>query len=789
MNVLESIRVIEFSTGIAGPYAGKLFADAGADVVKVEPPGGDPGRARSYGDSTGEPSALFQHLNAAKKSVVSEPDGSRAVELIAGADLVIESFAPARFDVEALLRSRPELVILSITPFGRRGSWQNRPSTNFTIQAASGSIGNRGRKDQVPFQAGGRLSEWCAGAFGAVGALAAVMRALETGSGEHVDCSILATDHLIGCGNVCVRDSVLGHPHSDQPARIIDVPSIERTLDGYVGFNLNTRQQFEAFVAMIGHSELAGSSWQSADYRMNHAAEWDGYVKPWMLTRSTAQILDTASMARIPVAPVHSGETLSTDEHFRYREVIRPFPGAQFVHPQPPYRINGERPRVRGPAPHLDADADTVGAGRETIERKGVKGQLPFKGLRVLDATTMWAGPLVGQVLAALGADVIHLESIQRLDLGRLKADGASGGPQAWELGHTWFMINWNKRDLTLDLTNPRGLELVERLLPHCDVLVENYAPRVFEKFGLTKDRVLELNPNIVFARMPAYGLDGPRREYIGFAQTMEQMSGLAWRTGHVDDDTPQVPRGPCDPLAGYHSLFAIMVSLFKRRQGGGGSLVESAMAEAALNAAAESLVTYSAYGVVLGRTGNRSPDAAPQGLYPCRGKEKWLALTIENDEQWSAACEEFGSPPWAVDPDLKCLEGRLKAHDLLDREIRQWSAQRDLESTVESFLGRGIPAASVTDPRRADSQVQLNEFGYFEAIDHPVLGVHRAPTLPFRYRSVENWVTSSAPLLGEHNNEILEGILGLSEAEMADLASEEIIGVSPLGSNPSFDL
>jgi crotonobetainyl-CoA:carnitine CoA-transferase CaiB-like acyl-CoA transferase len=818
VHALGDIVVLELSTGIAGPYSGKLFADAGARVIKVEPPGGDELRRRAPAGVTlgGADSALFQHLNAGKESIIGVPGDPGVEGLLGRADLVIESFTADNPIVASWRVRRPSLVVLSITPFGRRGPWRDRPSTGFTLQAESGSIASRGRPDQTPFQAGGRLAEWAAGVSGAVGALAAVLRSRAGGGGEHVDCALLAVDHMITNANVCLRDSFLGHPPAGHPPRLIDVPSIERTSDGYVGFNTNTRQQLAAFLAMAGRPDLLDLEprWASADYRLRQAAEFNAAVRPWIRAHTTAEVLEAAARARIPVAPVNSGATLPLQEQFKSRGVIGAMPGGGFAHPLPPYRIDGIRPSVTRPAPPLGggvsplpplpsataSSASTTPSTRFTLSATSTPsttsgcgpgtdaGSLPLAGLRVLDATSMWAGPVVGQLFAALGAEVIHLESVQRLDLSRLKVDNAARVPDWWERGHTWFMLNFNKRDLTLDLSRPVGRDLLERLLPSCDVLVENYSPRVFEKFGLTPERVRALNPELIFARMPAFGLDGPSRDLIGFAQTMEQMSGLAWLTGPADQEAPVVPRGPCDPLAGYQTMFALLVALARRGQGLGGCLLEAAMAESAVNAAAESVVDHSAYGVLHARAGNRSQDAAPQGLYEC-GPQRWIAISVEQDRQWDALTRVLGNPAWARAAELSTADGRHAAADEIDRQLARWAAGREVGRAVAELIEAGVPAASLTDPRRADGHPQLASWGYFEPVDHPILGRHQVPTLPFRYASVERWVRTPAPRLGQHNDEILRDYLHLSDAEIGRLRADGIIGTEPLGSNPSFDL
>ena len=184
------------------------------------------------------------------------------------------------------------------------------------------------------------------------------------------------------------------------------------------------------------------------------------------------------------------------------------------------------------------------------------------------------------------------------------------------------------KRGLTLNLADPAGLNLCKELIKSCDVFIENFSPRVVEGFGLDWEGVHKINPETIVVRMPAFGLSGPWRDNVGFAQTMEQMSGLAWMTGHAEDQ-PRIQRGPCDPLAGMHAAFATLVALAEREKTGTGHLLECTMVEGALNAAAEMAVEWSAYGVEISRDGNRGPEGAPQNVYACAGDENWLALCV----------------------------------------------------------------------------------------------------------------------------------------------------------------
>jgi crotonobetainyl-CoA:carnitine CoA-transferase CaiB-like acyl-CoA transferase len=786
---LRDLRVVDLSTGTAGAYCTKLFADAGADVIKVEPPGGDPLRRWSAGgaDLGNEDGALFRFLAGGKRSVEA---GSAELEtqlLCAGADLVVESFAPERFDAAALCERHPGLVVLSLTPWGRSGPWAARPATEFIVQAESGSLGTRGLPGAEPFQAGGRITEWLAGTFSAVAALAAVQRARRTGHGEHVDFSLLEVMNVAGSNYVDLFWGLLGRPPVSGAAQNVETPSIEPTADGYVGFCTNSAQQFSDFLLLIGHPELREDRqlFQVAG-RLARFEWWTDLVKSWTTEHSTAEIVEQASLLRIPVAPVNDGERVLQHEQLVARGAFRKDPSGAFVAPRPPYQIDFKEAPPPRPAPHLGEHTGRV--EERVVERRAPDGppRLPLEGLRVLDFTAWWAGPSATWMLASLGADVIHVEAVQRID-GMRATGGAFMGrkPRWWEYSFFYLAANTNKRGLTLNLQDPRGLDLARKLIAQSDAVVENYTPRVMEGFGLTWDAIHATNPNAIYVRMPAFGLDGPWRDHTGFAQTMEQLTGLAWVTGHAKDQ-PRIQRGPCDPLAGMHATFALLVALEERERLGRGVHVECTMVEGALNAAAEVAIEFSAYGGRLVREGNRSPAAAPQGLYPCVGHDaaaspRWLALSVESDEQWLALRALLGDPDWARDPDLAHRAGRRAAHDTIDAELRPWFAARERDDAIAALVEAGVPAGAVADPRTSSAHPQLSARGFHETIDHPEVGEQATPGLPFRYASVERWLRRPAPTLGQHNHEILSE-LGLTDEEIAALAAAKVIGDHPEG-------
>jgi crotonobetainyl-CoA:carnitine CoA-transferase CaiB-like acyl-CoA transferase len=302
----------------------------------------------------------------------------------------------------------------------------------------------------------------------------------------------------------------------------------------------------------------------------------------------------------------------------------------------------------------------------------------------------------------------------------------------------------------------------------------------VVEGFGLGWDQVHALNPRIIQVRMPAFGLSGPWRDNVGFAQTMEQISGLAWITGHIDDQ-PRIQRGPCDPLAGMHAAYAVLVALAEREHSGEGTLLECTMVEGALNAAAEIAIEWSAYGVELERAGNRGPEGAPQNIYACRGDERWLAVTVTDDEQWKALCDELGDPDWTRNEELASAAGRRAKHDLLDEQLAAWAAGQDAAEAAERLLARGIPAAVLADARNASFHPQMKARGFFEEVDHPVAGVHPIAGPPFRYATVESWQRSPTPTMGQHTRAVLTE-LGMSHSEIDQLEADEVIGTRPTG-------
>jgi crotonobetainyl-CoA:carnitine CoA-transferase CaiB-like acyl-CoA transferase len=769
---LAGLRVVELSGRVAGAYCGKLLVDAGAAVVKVEQADGDPLRRWSAsGASLDGDGPLFRYLTTGKVAHTGDPN-----DLLAAADVVVLAATPggaARLGVgvDAVRAANPAAVLVTISDFGWTGPWAERPATEFTLQGWCGATGFRGVPERPPVSVGGGVGEYLGGVCAAAGALAARRWATATGVGDYVDVSLLECMTLAMQAFEWLHVRLMDLPSF---ARSIEVPSIEPAKDGWVGTSMVTGQQWLDFASMVGQPKLAEDNelrYQLGRWPRRH--EVYELIHPWFAERTVQEIVETASLFRIPMAPLGDGASIPDMDHFVERGVFRRNP-AGFRQPRPPWRLS---PRsAAGPRAHQQTPAqpDRTPA---PLERA-----LPLGGIRIVDLTAFWAGPSATHFLAALGADVVKVESIQRPDGIRFAAGPPDGTERWWEYSWLFHGVNVGKRSITLDLGRPEGVDLAKRLVAGADAVIENFSPRVMEAFSLGDDVLAEVNPRAVVVRMPAFGLDGPWRDRVGFAPTMEQLSGMAWLTGYPDG-APMAPRGACDPLAGIHAAFALVAALARRDRTGEGALLEVPMIEVALNVAAEQVIEHEVHGAVLERAGNRGPGAAPQNVYACRGEEQWVALAVAGDEQWAGLRRALGDPAWAADPSLATDRGRRAAHDLLDRELSAWLAGRDRDDVVEQLAAAGVPAAAVVLPPDVVGNVQLRARGFFETLDHPHTGPTEYAGLPFApLRGVDGWCRRPAPTLGQHNDEVLGGELGLSAEELERLRESQVIGDRPVG-------
>ena len=625
---LAGYTVVDLSTGIAGAYCTKLLADGGATVIKVEAPEGDPLRRWSSSGTAippGKDGALFGFLAGSKHSVVADPASDDDLELVnrllAAGDAVVWSVGSKiaehkDFTPAAIRCTYPQLTVTSITPFGLEGPWRDRAATEFTLQAWSGGIVGlgRGSPDRAPVFIGGQVGEYLAGAYASAATMTSWYRRIDGGPGELVDLSMLETQILCLTYYPVTYFEMLGRPWRD--ARRLTVPGVAQAKDGLVDLGCGTAQQWFDLCAMVGHPEwIDEESPLSITEQANINAD---EIYAWVKSNTVDEIRELATAFRIPNAPVANGANIASLDHFQQRGSFVRNPRDGFLQPGHPYRMRPARLRQPAPAPRLGEHTGFYRAAQvnaKPVSTSRPANQLPFSGLRILDMTTFWAGPCCTHFMAMLGADVIHVESTRRPDGTRLIAGIPVTEEQWWEKSPIFAALNTNKKGLTLDLQSSRGREILHRLIAACDVIVENFTPRVWDQIGLDFAAIQAVRPDAVMLRMPGFGLDGPWRDNPAFAYAIESASGLSWLTGYPDRP-PYEPYSIGDPNAGVHALNALLVALQHRRRTGQGVLVEASMVDAALSISAEQVIEYSAYGALLERAGNRRTDGgAPESV------------------------------------------------------------------------------------------------------------------------------------------------------------------------------
>ncbi|WP_407559349.1 CoA transferase [Mycobacterium paraintracellulare] len=787
---LHDLRVVEISDRIAGSYCGKLLLDAGAQVCKIEPPQGD--WLRRYTASCSPvaedgTAPFFSYLNAGKRSMTFAPgaeDSARFRATLGAADVVVVTAGPARaaamgIDPRQLLEHSPRAVIVTISDFGWSGPYADRAASEFTLQAWAGSPGFRGDPAGPPISIGGDLGEYMGGVFAAFGALAVRRRIERGGPGEHLDLSMLEALTAMQSSE-WLHSQLLRVPPI---RRTTEVPSIEPAKDGYVGITMVTGQQWLDFAAMVECPQLEEieqlrfqiGRWQYRDLIREQ-------IHPWLAERTVAEIVELGQLFRLPIAALGNGSTIRDLEYVRQRDAFIHNP-AGFHQPRPPWLMSACAPARVGATPSLGEDDDESPWRRDESESEPALDGLPLAGVRIIDLTAFWAGPAATHLLAAFGADVVKIESIQRPDGIRYSGGMRTDVDDWWEYGWVFHAMNTNKRSVTLDLGSEEGRRLFTELVAGADVVIENFSPRVMEHFGLTAEVLLGVNPRLVFARMPAFGVEGPWRDRVGFAPTMEQIAGLAWVTG-LPEAPPVTPRGACDPLAGVHAAFAVLAALSFAERTGKGQLVELPMLETVLNATAIQAIESEVFGVTLSRRGNRGHGTAIQNIYRCAGdKDDWIAVTIRDDAQWHALVDVMDRPAWCRDEVLSTVAGRRQRADEIDARLAEWFVRQTLEPTVERLAGAGIPAAPVVSPSLVTDNPQLRERGFFEALHHGSTGLGLYPCPPFALLDgQDHWLLRPPPKLGEHNEEILRDRCGLTDEELTRLAASGVIGTRPKG-------
>jgi crotonobetainyl-CoA:carnitine CoA-transferase CaiB-like acyl-CoA transferase len=405
---------------------------------------------------------------------------------------------------------------------------------------------------------------------------------------------------------------------------------------------------------------------------------------------------------------------------------------------------------------------------------------LPLEGIRIVDFTAYWAGPLPTAIMADLGAEVIKVESIQRPDMFRIVA--IPGDPaEVYELSPPFNATNRNKLGLTLDLARPDGVRLFKELVKRSEAVVQNYSPRVMPQLGLSYESLRQVNPAIVMTSVSGFGQEGPWRDYVSFAAIGEALSGISGLSGYTGEGALIHGVGVSDPFAGYLAAFATLAAVHHARATGEGRHVDVSQLEASMQYIADALIEFEFTGRPRERATSDDSAMAPHGAFPARGEDAWVALSVATEEQWRALLAAMNNPQWASDARFATPLLRRHNREALHERVAEWTVRFDRHELARDLQSRGIPAAPVLAPSDLVKDRGLESAGFFQCVEHKTAGRHPYPSFPARIDGEHPPIRRVGPMLGEDNRYVLSKILGLSDAEISRLEAAKIIGTRPL--------
>lgn len=797
MSALQGLRVVELGGGVAAAYAGRLMADMGADVVKLEEPGGD--RTRRLGPfpegrDDPERSGLFLALNGGKRSIAHDlrRDPGALRRLAGWADVIVHDHRPDEMAErglvwETLHAQRPDLVLCSITPFGLTGPYRDYHALELTTAHAGGwawlSPGASRRSELPPLKAFGHHAELQAGVAAVTAALAARRGAIAGGQGEHIDLSIQEYVASYLDGNL-VLYTYAGMVPSRLGRRLLYPWGIFACRDGLIFLVTIEEDQWQRLVELMGNPEWAQIDLFQSAY--SRAENWDA-IKPflddWIGEWKVEDLFHAAQKRRICMSPVFDMEQLGTQEHLAARgffeEVEHPAAGRLRLL-GPPFRLEAGAPRAPRPAPRLGQDDGFLASLPEPAPapppRTSGQSRLPLDGVRVLDLSWVWAGPFCALHLAHLGADVIRLESAVRTDAGRRLAifpAGMRGG-----VNRSGYFNQWGqgKRSVGLDLQHPEGRAIAEALVRKADVVVENYATGVLERLGLGYERLRELKPDIILASISGFGHTGPLRQYMGYGPAITPLSGLSSVTGYRGGPPEEVGISYGDPTGGISAAAAVCAALVAREASGQGAHIDVSLWESLAAMNVEGWMALQLEGAPPERMGNRDPRCAPHGCYRCAGDDAWVTIGCADDDMFRRLAGALGQPELATDPRFRTAKERKAHEDELDEILGAFARTRDRWDVTRTLQAAGVASFPSLSAKDLVEDPHLEARRFFERLEHPEVGARAHAGIPWRLALGPNGVRAPAPLLGQHTAEVLEGILGYDAEKVAQLARDGAI-------------
>ena len=789
---LAGVRVLELAGGVAAAYCGRQFALWGADVVVLEPEGGSPLRRMGPhgGEGAAKESLLWQTVAANKRAISLAhtcPDKEALLDLLRRADVLVTDWTDADLDrwgltLDGLREGLPGLVLVSVSPFGLEGPFADLVGSELVVQALSGYAGLNGEKDRPPLKAPGNILGYACGVSAFVAALAVLVSRLASGRGGFIEVSALD----VIAGILPLLPIEYGGVHPQREGGSTTGVRAHRCRDGWVTFMPPLEEQVGDYGAVLGVDE---KEWPPVEDGEEPPA-WRRRLIPFLAGKVQDKSADDVFLGllkrRVVCGKVLSPADLLVDEHLAARGFFRTLHHPRlgelpFAGPAATLGRTGPAPPAPAPGAGEQVDASQLDwqPFKTAVSEPGPRGALPLQGVEIVDMTQAWIGPYAAMLLADLGADVIKVESHERPDVWRrwLANPKPVGNVLGGHINTSPYYnsVNRNRRSLCLDLKTGEGRDLLRRLIADADVLMENFTPRVMERFGFDWPAVEKLNPGLVMTSWSGFGKTGPLSDYKANGTSIEALAGWDWLHRYPDGEPMVMGFYQADAITGLQMAATTLVALFHSRRTGEGQAIDGSMVEAAAGYLGEVLLD-AALGGEQTPVGNGDLDHAPHGVYPCAGEDRWIALAVDSDEKWERLVALSGSETLA-DPAFDRHRDRVANTEKLDEALTVWTCSREAENLMERLQAAGIAAAVVRSATEVMACRHLEQRAWFRRIEHPDLGEKRYAGHSWRIDGLAERSDLPPPRLGEHSRELLAERLGLSNAEIDDLFERGVTG------------
>ncbi len=817
---LEGISVVEWGEMVSAPFCAKLLAELGANVIKVEPPEGDPARRRGpfpNGISHPERSGTFLFANLGKRSVTidteSESGLSQLHRLLESADVFVENrpfgdLERAGIGSEQLARRHPHLIAVSISPYGRTGDYREYAGYDLQVNALSGMSFGTGHVHREPLTTPDRQAAYLAGLGGAYAAMAALLAresAGGNGGGQYIDVSdsgIIAT-LLTGYHLPTFIYRGIAGSRSGNRMRLGLFPNcVLPCRDGYVCIDAPQLEQYQRFLNLLGDPDWIDNPRYRDRRAMSdqYPEEAEALIAPWFKAHDKDEILQLCLENRIPCAPVLTiDEALESPQLVArewFREVDHPEAG-RLRYPGPPVRLHGSPLTASRPAPMLGQhNAEVLGdsPGRAASPKRpdgqcsapAPGSRMALQDVRIVDLGSAWAGPMAGHLLADMGAEVIKVESRARMDgmrLGRpmVGEDIAGGDRGLWpELQPVFHGLNRNKLSVSLNLRTDEGRAILRRLASVSDVVLSNYSPGVLERLGMDYESLRRIKPDIIVAAMPAFGDTGPLRNMVAYAPIIQAMSGMMSLVGYPPDEgeplVGELQAAWSDTLAALCAALGVAAAVHHRNRTGCGQYVEAAHLEGTAALLGVPMLEYQMTGDIPAPPGNDDADFAPHNNYQCSGDDSWVSIAVANQCEWAALAGVLADGELESDERFADHAARWRNRRPLDEIISDWTRTVSPQQATETLQAAGVAAMPVMNIADQFADPHLDARGTYVEIDHPHAGAEMLYGIPWLLSQTPGAVRTPAPLLGQHNEYVLSELLGMDDADIADLVEQQAV-------------